>query len=255
MVVPAAGHRFAEALAAARGSMIQGHTAETNGSSPGRRGKQLWIHAGAVACSGLHWPSGPAKPSSSPSLTLAHPCSMPATRPSTWSIGSTRPNPSSLPYKPDLNALTSQPEFRAVVGPVIGNKHDAIRKMGNRAVHDKQVPSPLAARQAVSELFHVCYWLARTYTVHDSALPPERLQFNAELLAPRLKPGIPAPKPQSAEQVSKLDAELAASDKALAAARAESADLQRQSLRSRSKSRRPRNATRPSPTTTITTSP
>ena len=135
-----------------------------------------------------------------------------------------------MPYKPDLDALTSQPEFRAVVGPVIGNKLDAIRKMGNRAVHDKQDPSPLAARQAVSELFHVCYWLARTYTVHGSALPPEGQQFNAELLAPRLKPGIPAPKPQSAEQVSKLAAELAASDKALAAAKAESADLQRQIL-------------------------
>lgn len=133
-----------------------------------------------------------------------------------------------VPYKPDLNALTSQPEFRAVVGPVISNKLDAIRKMGNRAVHDKQDPSPLAARQAVSELFHVCYWLARTYTVDSANRPSEGLQFNIELLAPKLKPGVPAPKPQSAEEVAKLATELAAKDRALADARAESADLQQQ---------------------------
>lgn len=133
-----------------------------------------------------------------------------------------------VPYKPDLNALTNQREFKDIVGTAIGNKLDLIRKMGNRAVHDKQNPSPLASRQAVTELFHVCYWLARTYTLDPTNLPPEGLRFDPELLKPRLKPGQPAPKPQTAEQLAKLGEELAAMDAALAEAKAESASLAQQ---------------------------
>ncbi|WP_125610524.1 DEAD/DEAH box helicase family protein [Specibacter cremeus] len=148
-----------------------------------------------------------------------------------------------VPYQPDLNALTNQPEFKAAVGSTILNKLTAIRKAGNRAVHDKADPSAMAAQQAVTELFHVCYWLARTYTVNPANLPPDGLRFNAALLEPRLKAGQPAPKPQSAEQVNKLAEELATKDKALAQAEQESAELQRQvaELQAQVRAAKPRN--------------
>lgn len=80
-----------------------------------------------------------------------------------------------VPYKTNLNSLTSQPEIRAVVGPVLCNKLDVIRTMGNRAVHDRQSPSPLAARGAVSELSHICHWLAHTDTLDSASHPSEGL--------------------------------------------------------------------------------
>lgn len=136
------------------------------------------------------------------------------------------------PYQTDFNGLTNQHEFKALVGTTVSNKLNAIRKAGNTAVHGKSDPSVVDAQFAVAELFHICYWLVRTYTIVPANLPITGLRFNPELLKPRLKTGQPTPKPASSDETNKLAEELAAKDQALADLRAEaeqeSAELQRQ---------------------------
>ena len=68
-----------------------------------------------------------------------------------------------LPYQENLSALLHEPTFKAAAGPAVFAKARLILQLGNRAVHS---PRPVAAEDAVTavrELFHVGYWLARTY--------------------------------------------------------------------------------------------
>ncbi len=130
------------------------------------------------------------------------------------------------PYQRDFNGLLNQPEFKALVGSTITSKFNAIRKAGNTAVHGKTNPTTMNSQFVVAELFHVCYWLARTYSVNPEHLPTAGLKFNAELLKPRLKK--PAPTPASQKAVAKLSDDLAAKDTELAKAREQSASLQQQ---------------------------
>lgn len=130
------------------------------------------------------------------------------------------------PYQRDLNGLLNQPEFKALVGDVVSNKLNAIRKAGNSAVHGKIDPSPQHSQFAVAELFHICYWLARTYSLNSTNLPASGLAFNAELLKPRLKSATPAH--SSMEKVAKLADELAAKDKEIAEAKKQTTSLQQQ---------------------------
>ncbi|MCQ9163912.1 DEAD/DEAH box helicase family protein [Arthrobacter sp. STN4] len=130
------------------------------------------------------------------------------------------------PYQRDFNGLLNQPEFKALVGSTVTGKLNAIRKAGNNAVHGKSDPSPQNSQFAVAELFHVCYWLARTYTIDAANLPATGMAFDLELLKPKLK--TPAPARSSVEAVAKLADELAAKDKELAEARAASTSLEHQ---------------------------
>lgn len=132
----------------------------------------------------------------------------------------------SYPYQRDFNGLLNQPEFKTLVGTTVTSKLNAIRKAGNNAVHGKSDPSPQNSQFAVAELFHVCYWLARTYTIDAANLPATGMAFDLELLKPKLK--NPAPAPSSMEAVAKLADELAAKDKELAEARAASTALEHQ---------------------------
>lgn len=130
------------------------------------------------------------------------------------------------PYQRDFNGLLNQPEFKALVGSTITSKLNAIRKAGNNAVHGKTDPSPQNSQFAVAELFHVCYWLARTYTIDAANLPATGMAFSVELLKPRLK--APAPAPSSMEAVAKLADELSAKDRELADAREKTTSLEQQ---------------------------
>ena len=59
-----------------------------------------------------------------------------------------------------------------------------INTLRNRAVHEEKTISPGDATGAVKELFHVCFWLARTYA--RKAKPADGLAFDASVLvAPR----------------------------------------------------------------------
>ncbi|WP_299928790.1 DEAD/DEAH box helicase family protein [uncultured Pelagimonas sp.] len=68
------------------------------------------------------------------------------------------------PYDQTLAALIAEPSLTALTGPAITTKAKYIKDQGNRAAHDSG--KPLTAKDAaatVRELFHVCYWIARTY--------------------------------------------------------------------------------------------
>src|SRR5262245_13269913 len=68
-----------------------------------------------------------------------------------------------LPYQEHLAALLAEPSFQQAVGPAISAKAKVIKDLGNRAVHR---PGPIKrsdAVMAVRELYHICYWLGRTY--------------------------------------------------------------------------------------------
>ena len=85
------------------------------------------------------------------------------------------------PYQDSLAALVAEPSLAALAGPAIVAKARLIKDQGNRAAHDPRAPSPRDAATTVRELFHVCYWIARTYarTAHPDpglAFDPARLE-------------------------------------------------------------------------------
>lgn len=85
-----------------------------------------------------------------------------------------------LPYREDLSALIHEYTFRQNAGNAVFQKCRAIKELGNQAVHSQK---PITARDSISavrELFHVCYWFARTYG--KGAKPESGLSFDPTLL-------------------------------------------------------------------------
>lgn len=81
------------------------------------------------------------------------------------------------PYQDNLAALIAEPSLSQLTGPAIVTKARFIKNQGNRAAHDSG--KPLTAQDAaatVRELFHVCYWIARTYA--NGATPDASLSFD-----------------------------------------------------------------------------
>lgn len=50
-----------------------------------------------------------------------------------------------------------------MVGEALFTKARLIKDLGNLAVHSTRKVAPADALAATRELFHFCYWLARTY--------------------------------------------------------------------------------------------
>ncbi|QIL83408.1 DEAD/DEAH box helicase family protein [Diaphorobacter sp. HDW4A] len=69
-----------------------------------------------------------------------------------------------MPYDKGLNTLLTQPDFARLVPPHVFDKMRLIQRQGNQAVHSGYVINSPEAIGMVRELFHVLYWLARTYT-------------------------------------------------------------------------------------------
>ena len=61
---------------------------------------------------------------------------------------------------------------------------DFIRRQGNAAVHDRRPIKREAAVGVVRELFHVMFWLARTYARDPADVPHASLAFD-EAAIPR----------------------------------------------------------------------
>ena len=92
-------------------------------------------------------------------------------------------------YDENLGARIYEPCFRNTAGDAIFTKATVIVTIGNRAAHGKST-KPADGATAITELFHVAYWLARTYG--ERARPDPALQFNPTLLAAnRIQPAIP----------------------------------------------------------------
>jgi len=96
-----------------------------------------------------------------------------------------------------------------------------ITQLGNQAVHSAKPIQAADAVVAVRELFHVGYWLARTYA--RQSRPEPGLTFDPE----RLPKSRPAPK-HTLEELQRLAADLADRDEKLAALLADRASLDQQ---------------------------
>jgi type I restriction enzyme R subunit len=114
-----------------------------------------------------------------------------------------------LPYDDKISALIHEPSFKQTAGEAIFSKARIINTLGNRAVHGARAIPPDDALAAIRELFHVCYWLARTYGRIERPAPD--LAFDANTI-PKPSPG---PK-QTQEQLQRLEAELRERDEKLA---------------------------------------
>jgi type I restriction enzyme R subunit len=118
-----------------------------------------------------------------------------------------------LPYQNQISALIHEPSFKQAAGEAVFSKARVIVTLGNRAVHGPRSVPTDDALVAVRELFHVAYWLARTYG--RTARPAPGLVFDAAALAGST--AMPAPAAaQSAEALQRLEAELRERDEKLA---------------------------------------
>jgi type I restriction enzyme R subunit len=89
-----------------------------------------------------------------------------------------------MPYDSGLNVLLTDRDFERLLPPHIHQKTRLIQKLGNQAVHAGQPIGQLDALRLVRELFHVLFWLARSYT---RASDPKSLQASFdEKLVPKL---------------------------------------------------------------------
>jgi type I restriction enzyme, R subunit len=113
-----------------------------------------------------------------------------------------------LPYQDNLSALIHEPTFKTVAGEAVFSKARVINTLGNQAVHSTRPVQPVDALTAVRELFHVGYWLARTYARRNRPAPG--LAFDAAAL-PKT---APIPK-QTIDQLQKLEAALRERDEKL----------------------------------------
>jgi type I restriction enzyme R subunit len=123
-----------------------------------------------------------------------------------------------LPYQDNLSALIHEPSFKQVVGEAVFNKARVIVTLGNRAVHSHPSIPEDDALMAVGELFHVCYWFARTYARTDR--PAGDLVFDPSAL-----PRTALVTRQTLEQLKAIQAESQAKDEKLAVILADKAAL------------------------------
>jgi type I restriction enzyme, R subunit len=110
-----------------------------------------------------------------------------------------------LPYQDNLSALIHEPSFKTTVGQKIFIKTKLIKDLGNLAAHSHKPLQQLDSMTAVRELFHICFWLARTYS--KAGKPADGLTFDPTLL-PRTSP-VPA---QTVAELQQLEAQLAEKD-------------------------------------------
>ena len=89
------------------------------------------------------------------------------------------------PFETTLAARIHEPTFRKLVGDGIVAKARIIKDVGNAAVHETRAVSPDKAVAAIRELFHVAYWLTRTYA--RGPKPAPGLTFSPQGL-PRTTP-------------------------------------------------------------------
>ena len=117
-----------------------------------------------------------------------------------------------LPYQDHLSALIHEPSFRDTVGDAVFTKAKLIKDLGNLAVHSTRKILPVDAVTATRELFHFCYWLARTYGQRTRPAPDLRF---APGLIPSLASSVAVAPHQSIDQLQKLETQLHERDEKL----------------------------------------
>lgn len=121
-----------------------------------------------------------------------------------------------MPYDRSLNALLVNIDIEKLLPPAILQKARLIQKLGNQAVHSNQFIGPGDAQKLVRELFHVLFWLARTYT---RASDPKSIEATFdELRIPKLvraDEAVELTRKELAQQETQFHREIAAQHKAL----------------------------------------
>lgn len=128
----------------------------------------------------------------------------------------------SPPWKDNLAALLDEPTFRLIAGQAIYYKAVYLKDAGNRAVHGAKPFTEADARAALGELFHLAFWLVRTYA--KGPRPPDSLRFEAD----KLPPPAAAVARHTQGQLRALQADMEAKDAALQAAQQANAALDAQ---------------------------
>jgi len=123
-----------------------------------------------------------------------------------------------LPYQEHLSALIHEPTFRNAVGPAVFAKARVLKELGNLAVHSNKPVRQYDAIAATRELFHFCYWLARTYA--RDGKPADGLMFNPDFL----RNTAPVP-PETQEQLQRLETQLRERDEKLSEVLADNTTL------------------------------
>jgi type I restriction enzyme R subunit len=114
------------------------------------------------------------------------------------------------PYQQNLSALVHEPTFVQVAGQAVQAKARLIVQLGNNAAHaSSRAVTTDNALAAVRELFHVSFWMARTYT--RGTKPVDTLAF-LPMLLPQTSP-IP---PQTRARLLELEQSLTSKDAQLA---------------------------------------
>jgi type I restriction enzyme, R subunit len=135
-----------------------------------------------------------------------------------------------LPYQDNLSALIYEPSFIKSVGDALFTKARLIKDLGNLAVHGAKKIAISDALNATRELFHFCYWLARTYGRTRHPLPG--LAFSLDLVP---KPIAGVPQTKTLEQIKRLNDELRAKDERLSVLLADKTVLDEELLKLREK--------------------
>lgn len=113
------------------------------------------------------------------------------------------------PYQQNLSALIHEPTFVRAAGQRIQAKARVIVEYGNRAVHaNRRTVTQENALAAVRELFHITFWMARTYA--RDARPADTLAFLPSLLPADspIPPRTQAKLKELEESLSTRDAQL-----------------------------------------------
>lgn len=119
------------------------------------------------------------------------------------------------PYADNLAALIHEPTFRENLEPCLFPKILTIQKIGNLAVHSDKPISSSDSLHTLKELFHVLYWLARSYSPSASAIGKQTFDIT------RIPQKDSAVADRNAEQLAKLQAEQTDKDAQMAAKDAE----------------------------------
>jgi type I restriction enzyme R subunit len=134
------------------------------------------------------------------------------------------------PYNTDLAGRLGDSGFRAAVGTEIARKADALRKLGDRAVHETREVTPQTALAVLRQLHDLLRWAAYNYSATPDAVPVGAAYDPSLIPAPSDIGGQP---PLSAAELSHLLATFEAKDAALEAEKATNAALQEQLDRAR----------------------
>jgi len=127
-----------------------------------------------------------------------------------------------LPYRENLSALIHEPSFRLTVGEALFAKAQIIKELGNQAVHSTRKVLPADALVTAKELFHVCYWVARTY---GRSARPDPAQAFLPALVPKPTAAAPVVAPQTLDQLKRLETQLSERDEKLSSLLSDKAAL------------------------------